>query len=749
MPFFRAATGALGALCFSISALRAETIDVKSGEHADFSRLVIQFAQPTNWTLGRTQTGYEFRPARAEVRYRLDSIFTLIPKKRIKSVEDLKDGSLFLTVPENFSADAFEIRAGRVVIDIKDEAPRQNSVFERPLASQESREIVVTPQETPVAEKKAPIPADLIDLPAPKPQIAAPLFPVTFADPEEDDAAAEQAQQDLFDLQTRTLETEQQVIASLSRAVSQGLLSADTTPVPSFNLPAPSSPAAAPATSTQPNAAEDAMPPQTPQAVPPAPEVKRTPENHIRLETAIDRARGGRGQSPAPQMAEHACLDGDIVNIATWGEPPEEGLMFATYRNGLTQEFDTPNPEQVAALAKYYAYLTFGAEARAALRDFGVIVEDMALIDTVAAIMDGDPVTDPNPFADSYACDSASALWALLASDRFPRDANRNDTAILDAFSALPSHLRWHIGPRLAEIYVKNGALPQADRIKNVLNRGEERAVEAMDLLDARIDLADQNANDAIARLETIVAEDGTLAAEALADLMAAQLASGIPVSPQRIVDAQSMARTYTGTPMAQTLNTRAFQAMIAAGDGAAVLTQLLTKDDIEMAPATKDELASDALKTLAENGDTQEFLKATGQISRTPEARRFSQDALGAAAVQLARLEFDAAARSFYQKSGGSANRVATLAMSQTYIDRDEPAQALGLLATLAGDDADQLRTLAQALLDQQAAQVAPPPRAQPTLLALPDSPVTVEVAGTLLEQAESWRDKALSALE
>lgn len=112
--------------------LFAEVITVRSGEHAGFSRLVMQFSAKTDWAFGRSEQGYEFHVPDEDIYFDTSAVFQKIPRQRIANVKG-SNGYLQVIIPENVHADVFELREGRVVIDIKDGAPDTSSEFEQPL----------------------------------------------------------------------------------------------------------------------------------------------------------------------------------------------------------------------------------------------------------------------------------------------------------------------------------------------------------------------------------------------------------------------------------------------------------------------------------------------------------------------------------------------------------------------------------------------------------------------------------------
>ena len=105
------------------AAASGETVSVRSGDHDGFTRLLIQFAAPEDWAFGRVDGGFEFRPARADLDYRLDGLYDRIGTQRIGEVEDRGEGRLFLAVDCACHASAEELGDGQVVLDVIEGAP--------------------------------------------------------------------------------------------------------------------------------------------------------------------------------------------------------------------------------------------------------------------------------------------------------------------------------------------------------------------------------------------------------------------------------------------------------------------------------------------------------------------------------------------------------------------------------------------------------------------------------------------------
>ena len=110
--------------------LFGQTYRVQSGDHANFTRLVIYTADPDTWMVGRVEGGYELRTSNPEGSFDVSSAFDLIKRNRVRNLVDRENGNLFLAVDCNCNLNAFEIPQG-YVLDIRDGAPSEQSEFEQ------------------------------------------------------------------------------------------------------------------------------------------------------------------------------------------------------------------------------------------------------------------------------------------------------------------------------------------------------------------------------------------------------------------------------------------------------------------------------------------------------------------------------------------------------------------------------------------------------------------------------------------
>lgn len=121
----------------------AEIAAIRSGAHEGFTRLVIELPGPDDgWQLGRTEDGYEFRTALADTEFDYGDVFGRIPRTRIAALAAPGPGRLQIALACPCHATSFEIRPGRIVIDISDGLPNSGAKNEVALPPVAGRRIV-------------------------------------------------------------------------------------------------------------------------------------------------------------------------------------------------------------------------------------------------------------------------------------------------------------------------------------------------------------------------------------------------------------------------------------------------------------------------------------------------------------------------------------------------------------------------------------------------------------------------------
>lgn len=416
----------------------AAQVRVTAGEHDGFTRIVLQGPSLAGWQVTRLPDGYSLS-LRGAVRFDLSRTFDLIGRQRLRGIAPLPGGDgLALAVGCACHAVAYDLRAGVVVLDLRDGPPPAGSSFELAASGQTAAPLQAAgpssprPQRRPVAAPPAGWNWARAALAAPDGSVGA--VPSGPALPGPAAAALRDA-----------------LLLQFGRGVADGMVDPIGT-----------------------------VPPAAPAAVSP-------PQAALRL----GEVPGLLGRVPRDGTSLSAdgtaCPADEPFALAGWGDPEQPvAAQMAEGMAGLVGEFDRPDPDSVARAIRLRLWAGFGAEAAALTDAFGADLPDAPVWRAMALILDGHPAPAA-PFAGMAGCDGTVALWAVLA-DPDPDPSQADGSAIVRAFSGLPPHLRRHLGPPLARVFLAAEDAARARMIRDAMGRADQTVVA--DLLDADLALA-------------------------------------------------------------------------------------------------------------------------------------------------------------------------------------------------------------------------------------------------------------------
>jgi hypothetical protein len=480
----------------------AQVIKVTSGEHADFSRLVIALPEAQGWQLGRTAEGYELALDGKTTGFDVSGVFDLIPRDRLTGLfADPTTGNLRLAVGCACHALPFALDDKTIVIDLHDGAAPVGSSFETGLdgsrwpALKDVQGTLVRPRYRRVPAPSGPAPvydwlsADLPSL----------VVPTTLPLPEVPDQSAA---------------IREALVSQLAEGAARNVVELALPEVGSRPAPAPLLP--------------DGLP--------------------VRLSSEIGLRIGPDETLPEDmQPTGAACItDGDL-DIAGWLTEPDISAPYRGIGLSIVGEFDRPQTEEIVAAAKRYIYLGFGAEARALLRAFPVEDTHTEVLLSLSYLVDADRVQSMNAFAGMAGCNTMAALWAYLSDQMDSTSAALNSAGLLRAFSSLPPHLRMHLGPDLSDRLIAAGQTSLAVQIKQAMSRGPVQDTRAIALVASEQLLAEGQAQQAIPLAEEVLADPGDLEVEALVTLVSAKIAAGEPIEATVVARLEAMLDEYEG----------------------------------------------------------------------------------------------------------------------------------------------------------------------------------------------------------
>ncbi len=485
------------------AAVCAETARIISGEHEDFTRLVVEMPAAVDWQLGRTATGYEFViKGTTQPTYDMTGVWDRIPRSRLQALwADPESGALRMTMSCPCHAFPFEYRPGMIVIDMRDGPAPKGSAFELAL---DGSDVAVADGSKETADAKPvsvagtvynwldPVNAGISEKAVSRPEIPLPTGNVS-----------------LNPLRDELLE-------QISRGAAEGVVD--------MTLPG---------------------------KAPTVAEVSRDglPWSRIRIgEMPGVEARTARTSEPQMQPDGSACQPDASLAIGDWGTDEPASVQLANARAGLLSEFDVPDPEAVKHTMRAHLFLGFGAEAiqYAAFLDPQPADDDLRLYTDMARIIDG--LENPSSaFSPMLNCDGPAALWAALLHTRLPTGPGVNPAAIVRSFAALPPHLRNHLGPELAEKLLDRGNAEEARMIRDAMARTPWVAAEEIELMEAKADLSHGNLDVAATRADAAIA-GGADGIEAVLTLVEVAFRKGEPVTPELAEMARSFLNETKGS---------------------------------------------------------------------------------------------------------------------------------------------------------------------------------------------------------
>jgi hypothetical protein len=762
-------------LWVSVEPVSAETIPVRSGEHGDFSRLVLDLTTPYSWAFGRSDNGYELRLHASEVTFDLTDVFRLIGRQRISDLVDSASGTgLEIVLDCSCNAKAFATASGAVVIDVFDGAADPDSPFEQRLPqldphganamieSQDKQtaaepllqmQAYLAPTSSEDAAKDAhfevPAMAERATPAAPRtsgylgrslpdkqleffwggvaPGGALPEAPVSESltadysgrsvpnpdmsdehvssveagvSPRETGLDGQEANSEALNLplmdnsrtelapleqlpfpDRRLAQTEVELFRQLGRAAAQGLIEVDR-----FDKPGPS---------RRVKGQAHMSPEKAPQEADDRPVTDSGPRANIQSETSVDRDMlAGNLRNPMTGNGL-VCLPDSAFAVSSWGDDRPIGVQIAEKRARLVGEFDRPNPDLVLDLARLYLYFGFGVEAQAVFRAFPEAKTEEAPLDEIALILDNRHPSKSGVLSAMTECDTAAALWALLAQKEVLPGTTINAAAVNRAFSGLPLHLRKLLGPDVSERLLKLDHADAASSIRNAIARADTDGESELRMIDAQIALASSHPELAENQLEPVALSNSPDAPQALILAIESKLDRSEAVSPALTESAGAMAYELRHAPIGAQLERAHILSLASVSDFVAAfdaLREWRKRGQNDLQGATFVSL----LQSVTKRGDDQVFMTEITAHLDDPFMILTGMELKLDAADRMGALGFSDLPRKLLEGEPGHTLRGRRLAARLSLADYD-PQRALEIVSGLR--DAEAMRLQADAL--------------------------------------------------
>ncbi|QBY02224.1 hypothetical protein E2K80_16985 [Rhodophyticola sp. CCM32] len=543
----------LGALLLWAGLAWGQVAAVQSGDHEGFTRLVLPIGAERTWQLERRENigQLSFSPDLPPLD--VSGVFDRIDRARLTEIAT--DTGLTLTLGCNCGLSLYRFRDDYLVIDITDPAPAG------PETGPDGPRTTSMHGQLPPLPNPFTIPQIVFDLPEDRPVIPPPAL---APDPRLDEAAA--------------LLTEQ-----LARASAAGLLEAAPLQPLSAADPRPAqqaqpAPVDTPAT-TDPDISDHAQSGHIPMAR------MHDPGPGLRAETAFDALHHGR-EGPVPVQTPLSCPPGTDLDISTWASGAGFEQEIGWLRARLYDDRDRVVPAAALALAKYYIYYGFGAEALFWLNQLADAPP--ALLAMAGFLTDtGHPVF--SAIDTTIGCNGTEILWRYLDAPGDRPLSDEETRIILRAFARHPHGLRDLMGPGLVRRFLDENRMAAAQDVRDALARGNRLTDTAQFLVDMEMD---HNATTAAMEtgLEQVMRSDTGNAPEAMRRYLALHRQEGARVSAERLTAADALLRETGAGPALNSLWSEILLAHAATGnlDRALDLAAMTTDPDITQAMITE-----------------------------------------------------------------------------------------------------------------------------------------------------------------
>lgn len=641
----------------------AETIVVRTGEHADFSRVVLSPSVPTKWSLVQSEKGYRLTFARDAIKFDSSNAFNLIPRDRILKITPGDEAaSLDFILKAGVIAKGFETPNGAVVVDFAagtvDDIAATAGQTRTPLTTIASLDPITTQ-----FYWRGIMPSE--SMPPPQDQENTNSIAATFDVPKDD---------------TRIIAAEQQLLTQLSRAAAQGLVKVD-----------PIRPKPVHKTETVP-------------AVAPTPELETLEQSDplaYQMKTAIDRelTQGSDDIEYTGSGAE--CLPDSDLDFANWVNDESPAIQIADARRDLVGEFDKAKDNDVIRLAKLYLGLSFGAEATAVLTAFDPQSSETDTLLFLAHVLDKLPVDQSSPILGMVECETAASMWALLGAEQPQSNHQINFVAVQRAYSALPPALRLAITDQLIEKLIVNKAPDIARLIRKIAARIEPEG-DALRMSDARLNLAQGETAKAEQGLEGVVAENGADAVEALLMLVETQFVNGDLTDTKTVENVAALAFEHRFSDDGAKLARALVLAATAARQYDRATHELLNWPVDKN--GTKVEVATKVYAHIVRDATDVDFLSASMEHSALWNAQSADLDVRIRAGERYLELGFPDQVIDLLSRDQKTDGKIAKL-VARAHLLRADGAKALDAVQTFSDSESDTIRAEAFAIRQQSEA--------------------------------------------
>ncbi|WP_299921824.1 hypothetical protein [uncultured Pelagimonas sp.] len=636
----------------------AENITVRGGEHEGFTRIVFDVPENTKWTMDHNEeeNAYKLKLDANFDKFDLEKTFEKISKERVLAViptADLKGVDIELAC--SCTAKAFLLRNRMLVVDVSRREVAGISAAEDAGES-------VSHTEFPPAVSSEMTKLWFGEVPRIGPALtnsANSSFPRLSPAPQ---TSAQVSEFDLSDEHSQKGSVRHQVFGDLATAATIGLLD-----------------------------------PSTSLAKPPVREVAEV-DHHFEgggLRTAIESDIVERSNPSGDRVSigGQNCTPNDQLNISSWEQSNASfSLSLSTRRRAMFDEFDGVNKKAQVNYLRTLIFFGFGAEARS-VTDIGESAVNPMYV-ALSYLIDGE--TDPTKFFEKeIGCETYASMWAVLDGGNLKKSSDLDADSVLQAFEALPKHLRLNLGPILAKNLTEAGRIQVAKSVLRRLKRANGGDTNGILYGSASIDLIEGEEDDASKVFQALSEVNGPETAESIARNIEISRLNGEPVSERLVSLSAAYSRELRNTEMGPELWQAHLQSLILNNNFSEAFIVLADVNGVDsnLLNVSIDETFDAVFK----KSDDTTFLKSV--FNELPQYEEtVSENTLLFAAERLLKLGLSNETLGVLAKINTSdETRTGRILKARALLSQNKPREAEILLIGLEGKDVTTLRAISR----------------------------------------------------
>ncbi len=520
---------------------------VRAGEHATYSRLVVQVLPDQIWefrTSGRKAT-LLFNETSTD--FDIEEVYDRIPRTRILSLSSEKTNNgtaLTMTLGCDCKA-AAQLESGMLVIDVFDASTDTESNID-----------AVEIEDENLSASTAPVPRPQFPDITPTPTVSGDQANLSDIDD------AVETEQPEFTVQSEVAadEVTTRLLSQLNKAAEQGLIQlAETDTAPPELSVSESLIDSSEALETEPFLDRVVQDIDGLEAM--ADQLKRELENEdlglsITVEVPQTQSiKPGSARTPelqrevATDLAENEhCIDPDLLNISDWSDDRSAAVQISELRGKVFGEFDRADPTTALDLVRLYIAHGLGIEAQAMIADLALSGHEAEILGELALIIEGMPHVPAGLLDKAAGCGGNNDMWrtaALADSENIPLP---DPDSVVEYFSQMPILVRRIVGPSLIDSLLTRGQSSFARQIFSIIDRSPGEDTEAIRLARSKLDHEDGQILEAEGGYASIVHSGGTESVQAAVLLTDSILSRGADPPELLIQDLEALAYLYRGT---------------------------------------------------------------------------------------------------------------------------------------------------------------------------------------------------------